>query len=278
MAAVTPESGTGTTISANDRRFAGELTPEFFAALLHRAAEDHAVRTRKIHVLEDAAGLRAGGSVEARSNALRTDDHQFTRLHVALVGRADQIEGAGFGSENNGVVLLARLGGNPAHGQRAEAARIAGGKDPVGADHDQRERAFHAAKRVGNGIGKGLLPGKRDQVNNYFGVAVGLEDRSLALQPAANFRCVDQVAVVRQRDGAFIRLHHDGLGIEQRRISGSGVPRVADGERAMQPGENVFGEDVGHQAHGSVGVSAMPFELTMPADSWPRCCSAWRPR
>ena len=57
---------------------------------------------------------------------------------------------------------------------------------------------MNAAQRVGHRVRHGLLAGERDQVNDHFGVAGGLEDRSLGLQPLANFLRVDQVAVVRE--------------------------------------------------------------------------------
>ena len=69
---------------------------------------------------------------------------------------------------------------NSSHGQRTEAARIARRKNPVRTDHHQRKRAFHPAQRVGHGLRQRVLFGERDQVNDDFGVAIGLEDRALA--------------------------------------------------------------------------------------------------
>ena len=94
------------------------------------------------------------------------------------------------------------------------AAWIAGGEDAVAADHDQRKRAFHAPQRVGNGVGQGLFARERDQMNQNFRVAVGLEDRPLALQLGANRQRIDQVAVVSNRNRPLIRLHHDRLGVQ----------------------------------------------------------------
>src|SRR3954451_6585736 len=37
------------------RSFASQLPAQCFAALLHRPPKDHTVRTREVHVLEDAA-------------------------------------------------------------------------------------------------------------------------------------------------------------------------------------------------------------------------------
>ena len=176
----------------------------------------------------------ADRSIEARGDAFGPHDHQFARLHLALVGRADQIEGAGLGGEHDRVLLLAFQPRNSSHGQRTEAARIARRKNPVRTEHHQRKRAFHAAQRVGHRVRQGLLFRERDQVHDHFGVAVGLENRSLGLQPMPDFLRIHQVAVVRQRNHALVRLHHDGLSVEQRRVAGGGVARVPDGQRAVQ--------------------------------------------
>ncbi len=91
-------------------------------------------------------------------------------------------------------------------------------------------------------------------MNDDLGIAVGLENRTLPFEAAANLLRVHQISVVRQRHDAFVGLHHDGLGIEQRRISGGGITRMADGEGAMQLVELFLLENVGHQSHGPVGV------------------------
>ncbi len=131
-------------------------------------------------MLEDAARLRLLRGVEARMHAFGSNDDQFARLDLALVDGADQVEGAGFGGEDDGVGAMRRLSGNAAHHQRTEAARIARGKDAVGRQHDQRKCAFQAAQRIGHGVGQRLLARTRDQVHDDFGVAGGLEDRALA--------------------------------------------------------------------------------------------------
>ncbi len=100
--------------------------------------------------------------------------------------------------------------------------------------HDQRKRAFDAAQRVGHGFRQRLLVRLRDQMHDDFGVAGGLENRALALQPCADFMRIDQVAVVRQRDHALVALHQDGLRVEQRGVAGGGVARVPDGQRAAE--------------------------------------------
>ena len=190
-------------------------------------------------------------------HAFGADDDQFARLHLALVDRADQVEGAGLGGEDDGVGAMRRLARDASHHQRTEAARIARGEDAVGREHHQRKCAFHAAQRVGHGVGQRLLARARNQVDDDFGVAGGLEDGALLLQAGANFQRIGDVAVVRQRDLALVALHHDGLRVEQRRIAGGGVARVADGQRAGKLRQHVGGEDVGDQPHGLVQLQLL---------------------
>ena len=71
-------------------------------------------------------------------------------------------------------------------------------------------------------------------MNDHFGVAIGLKDRALGLETMADFVRIHQIAVVGQRDHALVRLHHDGLGIEESRIAGGGVTRVPNGQRAVE--------------------------------------------
>ena len=62
------------------------------------------------------------------------------------------------------------------HGERTEALRIARDDDAVLREEDQRERAFELQQRVAQRARQGLFARVRDQVQNDFGVAGGLED------------------------------------------------------------------------------------------------------
>src|SRR6185437_5760674 len=193
--------------------FKGQLTAKLFTTLLHETAENDAVRPGKINVLENAARLISRRSVEAGSHSLGTYDDQFAGFYFALVGCADQIKGAGFRRKNDCVLFLSGLGGNASHSKRPKAARVASGENTVRADHDQRECAFHAPQSVGHGFGQGLLARLRDEMYDHFSIAVGLEDRALRFHAAADFLSIDQIAIVSKCHHAFVRLHHDGLGI-----------------------------------------------------------------
>ena len=68
------------------------------------------------------------------------------------------------------------------------------------------------------------------------------------------FSGIGEIAIVRQRDHAFVRLHHDRLGIEQSGIAGRRITGVSDGEGAANTRELLFGKNVGDQSHGFVDV------------------------
>ena len=150
---MTPESGTGTTTSAGTCGFAGELAAHLFAALLHPAAVDAAVGTGEVDVFEDAAGLGDAGRVLAGGDAVLGDHDEFAGENVALVVGAEQVEGAGFGGEDDGVGAVGVL--DAAHGEGPEAARIASGKDAVAGHHHDGEGALDLAERVGDGVDQG---------------------------------------------------------------------------------------------------------------------------
>jgi hypothetical protein len=63
---------------------------------------------------------------------------------------------------------------------------------------------------------------------------VGLEDGAAPLQLRAQFGGVGDVAVVRHRDAALVAGHRKRLRVQQHRVAGGGVARVADGQLAGQ--------------------------------------------
>ena len=91
--------------------------------------------------------------------------------------------------------------------------------------------------------------GVRDELHDDLGVRGGLEVGAIAFEPRADGAQVDQVAVVRNRDQSLGRLHADRLRIQQRRVAGRRIARVADGHRARQLLQHVVGEDLRHQPH-----------------------------
>ncbi len=131
-------------------RFARELAAHLVTRLLYPAAEDFAVGARKVNLLKDATRLRDTGGVLAAGQAVAGDHDQLAGKIVADVFGAEQIEGAGFRSEDDGVGRA--MVADAADGKRAEAARIARGEDAIAREHDDGECAFKLGERVGNGI------------------------------------------------------------------------------------------------------------------------------
>ena len=159
MAAVTPESGTGTTMSASTGDFQRELAAHGVAALAAPSAQTRCCRdARNTRARRCSSTCGCCRRVEARVHPFRPDDDQLTRLHFALVSRADQIEGAGLGREHNGICLVRRLAGNACpstSGRKPRGSRAA--KMRSGVMHHQRECALDAAQRVGHGSAQRLL-------------------------------------------------------------------------------------------------------------------------
>ena len=88
-----------------------------------------------------------------------------------------------------------------------------------------------------------------DELDDDLGVGGGLEVGAVALQARTHIAEVHKVAVVSDGDEALGGVDANGLGVEQRRVAGGGVARVADGQMARKLQENVVGKDFGDQAH-----------------------------
>ena len=97
------------------------------------APEDQAVRTRKVHVLENAARLRRGRRIEPRSHALRPDDRPV-RPASRRARKSAPIKSNAQVSEANTIVSCCspprpECGPWPADGSRADRAPQKCGRD-----------------------------------------------------------------------------------------------------------------------------------------------------
>src|SRR5258708_2632999 len=101
-------------------------------------------------------------------------------------------------------------------------------------EDEKRVGAFDLIEGVADRAGKIARLRTRDQVHDDFGVAVGLENRATMLELAPPFGSVGEVAVVAEGDLALVAIDHDGLGVEESFVAGSGVARMADGKTAGQ--------------------------------------------
>ena len=91
--------------------------------------------------------------------------------------------------------------------------------------------------------------GVRDELHDDFGVRGGLEICAFAFQARAHVAKIHQVAVVCDGDQALGGVDTNGLRVEQRRIAGRGITRVADGHVAGKLGQHIVSENLRNQAH-----------------------------
>ena len=98
-----------------------------------------------------------------------TDDQHFAGFDVTDVGGANQVERAGLGADDPGVIELAER-------ERPEPVRIAHRDHAVLGDQRKRKRPGQLGDRFDQGVfhRPGLRPGI--QVQHHFSVAIGLED------------------------------------------------------------------------------------------------------
>src|SRR6185503_8162338 len=137
----------------------------------------------------------------------------------------------------------------PPQRERTEAVRIAHGDQAITRQHHQRERALDLRHRLDDRIVDAPRLRSRVEVQDHFGVAVRLEDRSLLDELVAQLASVDDVAVVAEGDLPVRAVDQDRLRVEQLALAGGRVPDVADRQRPGEPGERGAVEDVGDVAH-----------------------------
>ena len=124
-------------------------------------------------------------------------------LDFALVGGADQIQRAGFRTDDPGVA-------EPAERERPEAVRIAGGDQPVLGQQHHREGAADLRDRLDQRLLDGRRLRSRVQVQHDLGIAGGLEDRSGPHEIVAKLARVDEIAVVADGDLAVAQSMRNG--------------------------------------------------------------------
>ena len=88
---------------------------------------------------------------------------------------------------------------------------------------------------------------------------------------------VGEVTVVRQAERAVRGGTEGGLCVSPVGCAGGGVSGVADGVVAGHGAEGGFVKDLGDESHILYTWMRLPLLVAIPADSWPRCWSAYRP-
>ena len=129
------------------------------------------------------------------ANAVVVDDDQLAGLDVALVGRADDVQGHAFGGEDHRLAQAA-------HDQRADAERVPASNHALTRQADERISALDLLERIDEPIEQRAIARFGDEVDNHLGIAGGLEDRSIAHQPLAQRHRVGDVAIMGDGEAA----------------------------------------------------------------------------
>jgi hypothetical protein len=109
-------------------------------------------------------------------------------------------------------------------------------------------------KGIRNRSGKISRGAASDQMNDYFRIARALENGAAMFEPAPNFQRIRQVAVVAQRQLAFIAIDYHRLRVHQRRVAGGGITCVPDGDFSGKLRYHVGCENLLHVAKAFVHV------------------------
>src|SRR5439155_18833481 len=104
----------------------------------------------------------------------------------------------------------------PGDGSRA----VAYGVKLILSEYEERVGTFHLIERIAKGARKIARLRAGDQVDDDFGVAIGLEDGATMLELAAPLRGVGEIAVVARGDLALFALIKVGCGFRRSFMAG----------------------------------------------------------
>ena len=159
--------------------------------------------------------------------------------------------------------------------QRPQAGRVAEGDHGVLRHHDRRERALEPRHDVRHRVLDPVRLVGGEQRRDDLGVGRAAELNAALAQLGVQLHRVDQVAVVRERHLAAVGAPHR-LRVLPRRRAGRGVAHVADRHLALERAQLLLVEDLRDEAEVAHGHDLAGVVAAIPADSWPRCCSAYR--
>ena len=158
---------------------------------------------------------------------------------------ADQVERTGLAGEDIGTVFAADR-------ERSEPVRIPRRDQCVVGQQDDAVRALHPRDRIDETILDVPLARTRKQVQENLAVRGRSEDRTAALEFAANRVGVDEVAVVGNGDESAIGGGAKRLGVAKLAAAGRRIANVTDRRAPRQFAQGLLVEDVCDQAHRAV--------------------------
>ena len=214
----------------------------------------------------------AGNGLQAL-HALLGDDDDLAVLDVADEAGPDDVERAGLGGQDVVAVEFAEH-------QRADAERVARADQLLVGQADEGIGALDLAQRLDEAVDEALLAAcaPRDGGSPPCRRSTG-RSRRRGSSCAAERQAVGQVAVMGDGEAAAVELGEERLHVAQDRLAGRGVAHVADGARGPAGGRWSRCSEKWSPTRPSARSEwkRLPSKATMPAASWPRCCSACRP-
>ena len=163
IAAGTPESGTGTTMSASIINFAGELRAHRLAHIVDRAAMHDGIRPGEIDIFENARPHRARRERTQTLDAILRNDDDLAIADIADEMSADDVERTGFGGEDIMTVELAE-------NQRPDAEWIARADQHGVGQGDESVGPFEGAQGLDETLDDAQPPTARHEMKNDFSV------------------------------------------------------------------------------------------------------------
>ena len=145
--------------------------------------------------------------------------------------------------------------------------------------HQERERALDLRHRLDDGVLDAGGLRARVEMQHDLGVGARLEDRALPHQLVAQLAGVHEVAVVADRDLAVRAVDENGCAFDKLALAGGRIAHVADRQRARAASPASRRRRRRRRSPSRARrARCSPSDAAMPALSWPRCCSAYRPR
>ena len=223
----------------------GELAPQPAPRLVHEMAPDLTVGPRHVYALEDAEGMARAGLDEVSADAVAVRDHDLARLHLADQVGPDHVKGTRFRGEHVRLAVQFPQAERPhsigiPHRNHAALGENSQGVGARPSRHAGLYRLLHAPNAVRRA---------GDHAQHHLAVAGGIELLAGRRQLVPQRECVDEIAVVGEGYLSPLPLGHHRLGVGQGRSAGGRVARVPNGEIALQSGQGVLIEDLGHQTH-----------------------------
>jgi len=125
----------------------------------------------------------AAWAPRTRGDAFGTDDHHLAGLHIVQVDRADQVEGASLGSEHVALASTENAISPTASGRKPWGSRATMMRSSA---RNTSETPLPVARGRRAAIRQSFLGRVRHQVENNFGIAVGLKIAPLRPNSARN--------------------------------------------------------------------------------------------